>query len=145
MTLDAWLAIAHHLAVFGLVIVLAAEWGAVRPGLSADGAARVARLDALYGLAALAVIVAGVSRLVWGVKPHDFYLENWVFWLKMAAFAAVGITSVGPTRRFLRWRDGSVVPGDDEVASIRRSLNLQLAFLVVIPTAAAVMARGIGS
>ena len=30
MTVDAWLAIAHHLAVFGLVAVLAAEWGLLR-------------------------------------------------------------------------------------------------------------------
>jgi uncharacterized membrane protein len=32
MTTDAWLAIAHHLAVYGLLAVLAMEWALVRPG-----------------------------------------------------------------------------------------------------------------
>lgn len=144
MTLDAWLAIAHHVAVFALLAVLAAEWGAVRPGLSAAGAARVARIDALYGASAGLVITAGVLRVIFGAKPADFYLENPVFWVKMAAIAAVGILSIGPTRRFVRWRHGDLIPGDDEIATIRRSLNTQLAVFVAIPTAAAIMARGIG-
>jgi putative membrane protein len=145
MTTDAWLAIAHHVAVFGLLAVLAAEWGAVRPGLDADGARRVARIDALYGGFAAAVVAVGVSRLVWGAKPADFYLENPVFWLKMAAIAAVGATSIAPTMRYLRWRAASEAPPAAEVDATRRAIRVQLAVFVAIPVFAALMARGIGT
>jgi putative membrane protein len=47
VTIDAWLAIAHHLAVFGLLGVLAAEWGILRRGLGVDDVRRLARVDAL--------------------------------------------------------------------------------------------------
>ena len=35
MSTDAWLAIAHHLAIFGVFAVLVAEWTIVRPGIDA--------------------------------------------------------------------------------------------------------------
>jgi len=62
VTTDAWLAIAHHLAVFTLLATLAAEWALVRPGLGRPEVERLARIDAAYGVSALAVVVAGVSR-----------------------------------------------------------------------------------
>jgi putative membrane protein len=45
MTTDAWLAIAHHLAVFSLAAVLAAEWALVRRGMAAADIRRLARVD----------------------------------------------------------------------------------------------------
>ena len=62
MTTDAWLAIAHHLAVFTLAAVLAAEWALVRRGMAAADIRRLARVDGAYGAVAGAVIIAGVSR-----------------------------------------------------------------------------------
>jgi putative membrane protein len=144
VTADAWLAVAHHLAVFALLGVLATEWGILRRGLDADGARWVTRVDALYGLAALAVLVAGVARVVWGSKPAAYYLENPVFWVKMAAFGTVGALSVRPTLRYLRWRGDDAAPPDGDVAASRRAVAWQLAVFPVIPVAAALMARGIG-
>ena len=149
MTTDAWLAIAHHLAVFGLVGVLAAEWGLVRGGMSAADIRRLARIDSAYGAVAAAVIIAGVSRIIWGDKPAEFYLESTTFWLKMAAIAAVALLSIKPTIRYAGWRravdeDPSALPSDDAVSWARGMINLQLAVFVLIPTFAALMARGIG-
>ncbi len=50
MTTDAWLAIIHHLAVFGIAAVLAAEWTLVRPGLRATDVRRLVRIDSTYGV-----------------------------------------------------------------------------------------------
>ena len=142
MTTDAWLAVVHHLAVFGLLGVLAVEWGLVRPGMGAAEVERLGRVDRLYGLFAAVVLAAGVARVAWGAKPVDFYTGNPVFWVKMASFAAVGLLSVGPTMQYLRWRREP--PGDDEVARARRAVGRQLALFPAIPVAAALMARGIG-
>jgi putative membrane protein len=150
MTTDAWLAIAHHLAVFSLAAVLAAEWALVRRGMAAADIRRLARVDGAYGAVAGAVIIAGVSRVIWGAKPAEFYLESTTFWLKMAAVAAVALLSIRPTMRYIGWRraldaDPSALPSDHVVGSARRMINLQLAVFVLIPTFAALMARGIGA
>ena len=145
MTLDAWLAIAHHLAVFGMFATLAAEWALVRPGLDARGGAFVARIDAAYGASAGAVVAAGVSRLIWGAQPFDFYDDQPFFWLKMASLAAVALLSIGPTRRYLRWRALEAPPADDDVAAAQRHIRLQLVVFPLIPVCAALMARHIGA
>jgi putative membrane protein len=150
MTTDAWLAIAHHLAVFSLAAVLAAEWGLVRRGMAAADIRRLARVDRAYGLVAAAVIIAGVSRVIWGAKPAEFYLESITFWLKMAALVAVSLLSIRPSIRYAGWRraldeDPSALPSDQVVGWARRMINLQLAVFLLIPTFAALMARGIGT
>lgn len=149
MTTDAWLAIVHHLAVFGVFAVLVVEWAVVRPGMDAADVRRLGRVDAAYGAIAALVLTAGVSRVIWGAKPADFYLDNPVFWFKMAAFATVATLSIRPTIRYLRWRkalDGgaAALPVAAEVSSARRAIHLQLAVFTAIPVLAAVMARGIG-
>jgi putative membrane protein len=150
MTTDAWLAIAHHLAVFGLLAVLAMEWALARPGLVAADVERLAKVDAAYGATAGTVLVVGIVRVALGDQPADFYLENPFFWLKMASFGAVGLLSIGPTMRYLGWRralaaDGGALPAAAEVAGVRRRILIQLAVFPLIPVFAALMARGIGS
>jgi len=149
MTTDAWLAIAHNLAIFGVFAVLVAEWTIVRPGIDAADVHRLGRVDAAYGALAALVLAAGVTRVAWGAKPADFYLENPVFWFKMAAFATVGILSIRPTIRYLGWRkaldsDAGVLPAATEISSARRAIHVQLAVFTAIPALAALMARGIG-
>jgi putative membrane protein len=149
VTTDAWLAIAHHLAVFGVLAVLSAEWSLVRPGLSGDGLRVLARVDAAYGALAGIVLVVGVARVVAGAKPADFYTESPTFWFKMAAFATVGLLSIRPTIQYLGWRrtfaaDGTT-PTAERLRSAHRAVNLQLSVFGAIPVFAALMARGVGS
>lgn len=145
MTTDAWLAVVHHVAVFSLLGVLATEWGILRRGMTGEDAQRIARVDGLYGLSALAVLMAGVARVVWGAKPAGFYLESPFFWVKMAAFAVVGALSVRPTLRYLGWRRAEGPPAEAEVTAARRAVAWQLAVFPLVPVAAALMARGIGT
>jgi putative membrane protein len=136
--------------VFSLAAVLAAEWTLVRRGMAAADIRQLARVDGAYGAVAGAVVIAGVSRVIWGAKPAEFYLESTTFWLKMAAVAAVALLSIRPTIRYIGWRraldtDPSALPSDQAVGWARRMTNLQLAVFVLIPTFAALMARGIGA
>lgn len=165
MTTDAWLAIAHHLAVFSILGVLTAELALIRQDMQASDVQRLGRIDGMYGALAITVIVAGIARVVWGAKPAAFYLENPVFWFKMAAFATVGLLSIRPTMRYRAWTQalagevgagtagtagtGAVPPhvglvDAREVELARRGVMLQLAVFALIPTFAAAMARGIG-
>jgi putative membrane protein len=141
--LDLGLAVLHHVLVFGLVAMVASELVLVRPAMPPADAARVARLDAGYGISAGLIILVGVLRVVYGAKGPDYYLANPWFWAKMASFAAMGALSVPPTLRFLRWRKAGpgFLPGPAEIAAIRRLLRLQLLLVVAILAFAATMAR----
>ncbi|MFO1540161.1 MAG: DUF2214 family protein [Chloroflexota bacterium] len=150
MTTDALLAIAHHLAVFSLVSLLVVELVLMRGPLGADTIGRFSRIDALYGIAAIAVVAAGIARVAWGLIPADFYLGNLFFWVKMGTLAAIAILSIDPTVRSARWRRAVAAdPGwtapEAEIRRARRIIHVELALLPLIPISAVLMARGIGA
>lgn len=147
---DLILAIAHHLAVFTLVAIFAAEFALLRPGIEGRRLGRLGALDGAYGAAAGIVIIVGIIRVLFGAAGWEYYVGNWVFWTKMLAFLGVGLASIPPTMAIARWRrtvkaDAGFVPAEAEVSGARRFLYLQAALLVFIPSFAAAMARGYGA
>lgn len=146
---DLSLAIFHHLLIFLLASALAGEFVLIRPGLAGRDLKALAHIDRAYGALAMAVILVGVGRVVFGLKGWEFYVHNWAFWAKMAAFLALGLLSIAPTMRIIRWdralRAGrfETVP-DGEIAAVRRYLRLEIAMFALILVFAATMARGIG-
>jgi putative membrane protein len=150
MTVDALLAIAHHLAVFSLVALLVVELVIVRAPMGLQEITRFGRFDGMYGIAAVVVIVVGIARLVFGAVPVDFYLANLFFWLKMGSLGAISLISVYPTVRGMAWRkaataDAAFTAPAADVRGVRRALHVELAILPLIPISAVLMARGIGA
>lgn len=150
MTVDAALAILHHLAAFALAGLLIAELVLLSGRIDADAIRRFGRLDALYGASAGVVVLVGVGRLLFGAVPVEFYLGNAFFWTKMGALAAVAAISLLPTIQGIRWRralttDASFAPSTTDARRVRRAMGLQLAVLPLIPISAGLMARGIGA
>jgi putative membrane protein len=149
MATDLILAILHHLGVFTVAGVIAAEWALVRPGMSMEKVRQVAKIDALYGIAAGTVLFIGFARVFFGLKGSAFYMQNPVFWAKIIAFIVVGVLSITPTLLFIHWRDKakkdpSFLPSADEIASVRRHVKIEAHVFVLIPILAAAMARGYG-
>ena len=146
MDIDLILAIGHHLVVFTLVAILAAEFALLRPGLAGGRIGQLARIDAAYGGVATLVIVVGMLRVIFGASGWEYYVSNYAFWAKMAALLAMGLLTVPPTlaiRRWLKAGQDYVVP-EAEIAASRRFIYLQAGILVLIPSFAAAMARGYG-
>ena len=144
--LDLILAIAHHLAVFALVALFAAEFALLRPGLEGRRLEQLGAIDRAYGGIAGLVLVIGIIRVIFGTAGWEFYVGNWAFWLKMAAFVMVGVLSVKPTRDILRWRkaaaaDTAYAPPEAEIRASRRFVHAQAAALLFIPTFAAMIPR----
>lgn len=149
MTTDLLLACGHHLLAFAILGLIMAELFVLRAPLRPADVQALAKLDRNYGLAATLLILVGVSRVVWGVKGQAYYTHNHFFWLKMASFAAVGLLSIVPTVRILRWAKAQktspqFTPADGEVARVRRYLILECIAFALIPIFAATMARGFG-
>jgi putative membrane protein len=147
---DFLLAAVHHLIVFGIASVLAAEIALMRPAAMSPHTVRLlGRFDAVYGGLAMAILVVGFARVWFGAKGPDFYLHNPVFWAKIAAFLVVGLVSIRPTLRILAWQkllkaDAAFMPPAQDIASLRRQLLLEIHVFALIPVLAAAMARGIG-
>jgi putative membrane protein len=148
--LDLILAGLHHLAVFTLVGVFAAEFAVLRSGLEGRRLGQLSALDRAYGATAGIVVVVGIVRVIFGNAGWEFYVFNWVFWLKMAAFAGMGLASIPPTMTILNWRkalaaDGAYDPSPAEIARVRGYLFAEIGFLALVPLFAAAMARGYGA
>jgi putative membrane protein len=147
---DFLLAAVHHLIVFGIASVLAAEIALMRPAAMSPHTVRLlGRFDAAYGGLAMAILVVGFARVWFGAKGLDFYLHNPAFWAKIGAFLVVGLVSIRPTLRMLAWQkllkaDAGFMPPAQEIASLRRQLLIEIHVFALIPVLAAAMARGIG-
>ena len=142
---DLILAILHHVLAFGLVAMLASELVLLRGGTHLN-VARLARLDAGYGLSAGLLVVVGLCRVAFGAKGWAFYSDNPWFWGKIAAFIGVALLSLPPTIRFFGWRKAMIGnphfhPTEKELEGVKRMVRLELALVVVILICAAAMAR----
>jgi putative membrane protein len=145
---DWLLASGHHIALLLLVSVLGAEAVLLRQSPTPELLKILGRIDALYGLSAGVLLVLGLMRLGMGAKGFAFYSGSWVFWAKMALFAAIGLISIIPTVRFIRWRRAheatGKLPDAQAWTQTRKLVMAQLHLLPWVVIAAAAMARGIG-
>lgn len=150
MWLDATLAYLHFTAVFVLFSFLVVETMMMRGALDATAVRVLGRVDIWFFGSAIAALATGFMRLVLGAKGPDFYLASWPIYVKVALFLAVGIVSVGPTLRFIRWRrmlerDPAWRVPDAERRLVRRLLMVEVHLAALIPLVAVIMSRGLGS
>jgi len=142
--LDLGLAIGHHILVFALFGVLAAELVLVRRGVDLATLGRVGRIDLWYGVLAGLIIAVGFARAVFAAKGWAYYSHNLFFHAKIGTFVLIGLLSVPPTIAYIRWRRAGGAPTDAQVATVRRFLWAELALFALLPAFAAAMARGYG-
>ena len=149
MTLEAILAYLHLLAILTMVVFIASEAALCRvEWLNAAVVERLAKVDRVYGIAALAVIATGVARTWWGVKGTAWYWTNPLLHLKLTLFVVVGLISIAPTLQFLRWRkalrnNAAFRVRETDWTSARRLVLIELHLVALIPFAAVLMSRGL--
>jgi putative membrane protein len=140
--IDLLFAILHHFLVFTLAGLLAAELALVRPGLSGASLNLLGRIDAAYGGVAMAIVVVGICRVIFGLRGWDYYVSNHAFWGKMACFVVVGLLSIRPTMRIIAWRrSGTGAVPEGEVNAVRGWIRGEIFFLALVLVFAAMMAR----
>lgn len=146
---DAGLSFLHFVFAFILVGAIAAEAWVLRLPVDGKVARLLLRIDLFYAIAAVGVIVAGVSRVFFSIKGADHYAGQPFFWVKMAAFAVIGLISIAPTRAFIMWTkaaraDPAFAVPEAEAKRIRRFVMIEVHLLALVPLFAALMARDIG-
>jgi putative membrane protein len=149
MIINSVMATLHHLLAFTVTACIVYEFVAYRRGLISEEARRIQRVDLAYGISAGLLIVVGLLRVFYFEKGAAFYVNNPVYWTKMGLFVIVGLLSIYPTVRFLKWNavlkeNKSPEIPDDEYKRIRLFLWLEVTGIVLILLVAPAMARGIG-
>jgi putative membrane protein len=145
MTLELFLRYIHFISIFTIVSTIVSEHVLLKKSLTRAELGRLARIDAIYGIAVLTLLTAGLTLWLSGIgKPAVYYTKNWIFHLKITLFLTVGLLSIYPTVFFIKKRRGN----SSEVISIPKVIfwliRLELMILFIIPLLAGLMSRGIG-
>ena len=102
-----------------------------------------------YGIAAGAIIVIGIARVIWFEKSPGYYLHSAPFIAKITLFALIGLISIYPTMQMLSWRKAlaaNQLPNVDAPLMRRLAMliHLELTLLAALILCAALMAKGVG-
>ena len=150
MVLESVLAYLHLLAVLTLVVFLASQAALCRSEwLNEKAVLRLGKLNAVYVIAAVAVLATGLARIFWGVKGPSHYSANWLLHAKVGLFVVVMLISIKPALTYRRWiqavEANGAMPGPGEVRGTRRLVMVQAHLVALIPLFATFLARGFGS
>lgn len=136
----------HYLGFMLAFAALTVEVFNLKPEMTLDEAKKVAFADAAYGIAATAILITGILRVLYFGKGTDYYLSNPFFYAKMGVFVIVSLFSLYPTFTFLSWikmLQSGEIP-NIEIPKINRISWLikgELVCFTILPLLAAVMAR----
>jgi putative membrane protein len=145
MTTELILRYLHFISIFAIVGTLVAEHLLLKKEMSRSELDRAARIDGVYGIAALTLLGAGLTLWLGEFgKPAVFYTKNWIFLTKLTLYIFIGLFSIYPTVFFLKNRKGKA----EELLPIPKIIfwlvRLELLLLFIIPLLAGLMAKGIG-
>jgi len=146
---SALLAFLHFFAVFGIVATVFFEWQTMSRTPTFAEAKRIQLCDRWYGMFAVLVLIVGFLRVYFFEKGHAFYTANPFFHAKLGLFVAIGLLSIYPTIRFIRWRPQTIkglapAVSEQEYRRIMAVLRIELILLLGMAVCASLMARAVG-
>jgi putative membrane protein len=149
MILESVLAYVHWLAIFTMVVFLTSEAALCRvEWMNAQIVERLARLDMVYGIASVVVLLTGLARTYWGAKGMGWYWTNPLLHAKVTLFIVIALMSIKPTLTYLRWRRtlraSGALPSDEEVRRTRKTVMRQAHLVPLVALLAVFLARGFG-
>jgi len=147
MTLEAILASLHLLAILTVVVFLSSEAALCRVEWMNEAVVRrLAKLDIIYGVAALVLLITGLVRIFWGAKGLTWYVSQPLFHLKMLLFVVVAVLSLRPTFTIRKWLKALNVAGTppqpESMRFVRKWIMVQAHIIPVIAVIAIFWARG---
>jgi putative membrane protein len=146
---SALFAFLHFFAVFGIIATVFFEWQTMSRTPTFAEAKRIQLCDRWYGIFAVLVLIVGFLRVYFFEKGHAFYTANPFFHAKLGLFVAVGLLSIYPTIRFIRWRPQTSkgqapAVSEQEYRRIMAVLRIELILLLGMALCASLMARAVG-
>ena len=145
----AGVAYVHYLSFMLCFGALVLERRLIQPNPNRKDATLMVITDVVYGMAALALLVSGILRVMYFGQGSEFYTENPLFWWKVGLYLSVGGLSLYPTITYITWaiplRKGELPQVSEALAKrLAWILNVELVGFALIPFLATLMARGVG-
>ena len=139
----------HYLSFMVCFGALVLERRLIKANPGKDDATLMVIADVIYGVAALALLVSGIFRVLYFGQGSEFYTQNPLFWWKVGIYIGVGSLSLYPTITYILWaiplRKGELPKVSDALANrLAWIINVELAGFALIPLLATLMARGVG-
>jgi putative membrane protein len=146
---SAGVAYVHYLSFMLCFAALVLERRLIRPDPDRKDAVLMVITDVVYGVAALALLLSGIARVLHFGQGAEFYTSNPLFWWKVGTYLAVGGLSLYPTITYILWaiplRKGELPKVSEALANrLRWILNIELVGFAAVPLLATLMARGVG-
>lgn len=146
---SAGVAYVHYLSFMLCFAALVVERRLIRPDPDRRTATVMVITDIVYGMAALAVLLSGILRVLYFGQGTEFYTVNPLFWWKVGLYLSVGGLSLYPTITYVFWaiplRKGELPKVSEALASrLAWIINIELVGFALIPFLATLMARGVG-
>ncbi|MCU0381971.1 MAG: DUF2214 family protein [Chitinophagaceae bacterium] len=132
----------HFVSILSMVSLLVVELFLLKPQMTRSELKRLSRIDGLYGIAAIAVVAAGLT-LWFGVGKGDPFYDNPLLYIKVGIVTLVGLISIIPTVYYIRQGKGDPAELTVTPPRIRQLVILQLWMLSVVPLLATLMAQGV--
>ena len=145
----AGVAYVHYLSFMLCFAALVLERRLIRANPNKGDATLMVITDIVYGIAALALLVSGILRVLYFGQGSSFYTENPLFWWKVGLYLGVGALSLYPTITYILWaiplRKGELPQVSEALANrLAWILNIELVGFALVPLLATLMARGVG-
>jgi putative membrane protein len=145
----AGVAYVHYLSFMLCFGALVLERRLIQPNPNRKDATLMVITDVVYGMAALALLVSGILRVLYFGQGSEFYTQNPLFWWKVGLYLSVGGLSLYPTVTYILWaiplRKGELPQVSKALAKrLAWILNIELVGFALIPLLATLMARGVG-
>ncbi len=145
------LAISTYIHLIFIVIIfccLIVEFISIKQHVSYRTIARLSRVDGLYGLAAIIVVVTGLLNWMKFGKGYDYYANNTLFAVKFSLFIIVGLLSLYPTILILKIKKSNKKDRSNQIELtsfriMKNVITLELIIMTCIPLLAELMANGI--
>ena len=80
---SAWVAYIHYLSFMFCFAALVLERKLLKVNPSREDAIALVLTDITYGLAALALLISGILRVLYFGRGTEFYTHNPLFWIKV--------------------------------------------------------------
>lgn len=134
----------HFISLILLIAAVLGQHLILRKDVTRGQVALAQRLDIVYAVMVVIVLLTGFAQWFLVGKPADFYSSNPVFHAKVTLFLIVGLVSIYPSVFLGRNRKGDAneliaVPG-----GVIWCVRIELILLFLMPLLASIMARGMG-
>ena len=137
----------HYIGIMALMGSLISEHLILKPSIKKDQIKSLATIDLIYLLSAIVVLTTGILRwFVYG-KGYDFYMSTPLFHIKLTLFIILGVLSIFPTIKFLKWRK-QINRGEEPditekgVKKLLMFIRIELLIIAIIPLLAVLIVRG---